>query len=278
MGRFDFFRKKKVTTGSREAAQTCEPDHATEHCFVLCRAAEPDGLLRRIEVVEKVFGRGYSVEIDDDNIIVTVKHANEAVGFLVRAPFPIPTGEAEKCADQNFLWLNGKDEAAKHQSHVIVTSIGSDEQTPVQSAIMVSRLALVALNLFDAIGVYWGNASVCNSRKVFEGFCENMSEEHVPVPMWVRLQVVRASDDEIGMYTLGMDQFGLMDIEVDRCRMNLKQLAAFVGDMAHYLIQRGPVINDGDTAGESDEERVLIRHCPSMIDENRDVYKIVFDE
>ena len=35
----------------------------------------------------------------------------------------------------------------------------------------MSRLALVALDVFDGIGVYWGNASVCNWRETFEGFC-----------------------------------------------------------------------------------------------------------
>ena len=49
---------------------------------------------------------------------------------------------------------------------------------------MVTRLALVALKVFDGLGVYWGNACVCNSREVFEDFCGDVSEEHVPVPMW----------------------------------------------------------------------------------------------
>jgi len=43
----------------------------------------------------------------------------------------------------------------------------------------VSRLALVALGVFDGIGVYWGNASVCNAREIFEEFCGDISEEHV---------------------------------------------------------------------------------------------------
>lgn len=274
---FDFIRKKNVAIGSSRETEESDSDCATKHCFVLCRAAEPGDLSRASEVIEKVFGRGYSAKMDNGNF-VTVIHGRDTVGCIGHMPFPVPEQEAEKYADHNFLWPNGRDEVAEHRSHVIVANIGSGAQTPVQSAITVSRLALVALTLFDGIGVYWGNASVCNSREWFEHFCENMSEQHVPVPIWVRLQVVRASDDAIGMYTLGMHQFGLMDLEVDRCQMDLKALAAFVGDLAHYLIQSGPVIQDEDTVGESEDERVLVRHRPSMIDENRRVYKIVFDE
>ena len=230
IGIFDFFRKKTPEAGSNAVDADSEAKHATRHCFVLCREAEPGDLSRAGEVVARVFGRGYSADVSGENIIM-VTHGEANVGFLAHVPAPIPGGEAEDNADRNFLWPNGKDETSKHGSHVIVTNIGAGEQTPVQSAIEVSRLALVALDVFDGIGVYWGNASVCNSRETFVGFCENISEEHVPVPVWLRFQLVRPSHDEIGLYTLGMRQFGLMDIEVDRCKMGLKDLFEFVSTL-----------------------------------------------
>jgi len=279
MGFFDFFRKKKRAADSGPERGESAAEHATRHCFVLCSTAEPGDLSHAEEVVVQVFGRGHSAEVTagTPGNIISVTRGKSTVGFLAHMPAPIPNGEAEENADGNFLWPNGKAEAARHRSHVIVTNLGADDQTPIQSAIAVSRLALAALKLFDGIGVYWGNASVCNSRQVFEEFCENMSEEHVPVPAWIRFQPVRASDDEVGLYTLGMRQFGLMEIEVDRCRRSPQDLFEFVADIAHYLIQSGPVIADGNTVGGSEKERILVRHRPSMIDQHRRVYKIVFD-
>jgi uncharacterized protein DUF4261 len=276
MGLFDFFRKRKRAGRSDTKQDRSAAEHATKHCFVLSRTTEPSGLSHAGEVVAQVFGRGYSVEVAKENIL-SVTQGEVTVGFLAHMPAAIPNGEAEENADGNFLWPNGRDEAAQHRSHVIVTCLGAADQSPIQSALSVSRLALVALELFDGIGVYWGNASVCNSREVFEDFCANMSEEHVPVPVWLRFQLVRASNDEIGLYTLGMHQFGLMDIEVDHCKMELQDLFESVSNIAHYLIQRGPVIADGNTVGGSEEERYLVRHRPSMIDPNRLVYKIVFE-
>lgn len=275
MGIFDFFRKQTPAASSSAEGGDSEAKHVTRHCFVLCRAAEPGDLSRAGEAVAQVFGRGYLAEITQGNFI-TVTHGDDAVGVLGHMPMPIPKQEAEGCADRNFLWPHGRSEAARHQSHVIVTNIGGGDQTPVQSAIAVSRLALVALKVFDGIGVYWGNAQVCNSRQVFEDFCKNISEEHVPVPVWLRFQLVRASNEEIGLFTLGMGQFGLMELEVDRCRMELQDLFKFVSNLAHYLIQSGPVVADGNTVGGSERQRILVRHVPSMVDKNRQVYKIVF--
>jgi hypothetical protein len=273
MGFFDFFRKKKPAEKSNGGGA----DGPTRHCFVLCRSAVPDDLSQASAIVAKILGPDYSAEVADGNNIVTVNHGELAGGFLAHMPAPIPNHEAEENADRNFLWPNGRAEAAKHRSHVIVTNMTGEVQTPIQSAIGVTRLALVALKLFDGMAVYWGNACVCNSREVFEDFCENISEEHVPVPMWLRYQPVRASDEEIGLYTVGMRQFGLMDIEVDRCRMNPQDLFEFVSNIAHYLIQSGPVIEDGNTVGGSENERIVVRHHPSMVDSSRRVYKIVFE-
>jgi hypothetical protein len=80
------------------------------------------------------------------------------------------------------------------------------------------------------------------------------------------------------MYTLGMQQFALMDIEVDRCTLNVEELFNVVSNVAHYLIRSGPVIEDGHTVGSSERERILVRHRPSILDKNRQVYKIVFEQ
>jgi hypothetical protein len=275
MGLFDLFRGKKPAESKPAPSTSSDDDNATRICFVLCGAAEPGDLSRAKEIVAQVFGRGYTVEVNEKHI-VTISRGESVVGFLAHMPAPIPGGEAEQNADGNFLWPHGKEEAAAHRSHVIVTNLGAGEQTPVQSALTVSRLALVALRLFDGLGVYWGNAFVSNSRNVFEAFCEEISEEQLPMPVWLRFQLVSAGENEVGLYTLGMQQFGLMDIEVDRCRMDPQELFEFVSNIADYLVKQGPVIADGNTVGGSEEERILVRHRPSMIDQDRRVYKIVF--
>jgi hypothetical protein len=39
----------------------------------------------------------------------------------------------------------------------------------------------------------------------------------------------------------------------------------------------GPVISDGNTIGSDEDEQIVVRHQPSMIDKSRKVYKILFE-
>lgn len=267
MGLFDLFRKKDKPTASSS--------EGTRHCFVLCKTSEPGSLADASGIVAEIFGPGYTAEVSDS--VVSVTRGEDTIGFLAHLPMPIPENEAAENADSNPLWPDGKVEAAKHRAHVIVTTLGGEEQNAVSSVIVVARLALVALRLYDGLGVYWGNGCISNSREAFESFCEDMSEEHVPLPMLMRFQLIRAPGDKVGLYTMGMKQFDLMEIEVDQSPMDAMALFEFVRNIAHYLIMSGPVIADGNTVGGSAEERILVRHRPSMIEPKRKVYKIVFE-
>jgi hypothetical protein len=51
-----------------------------------------------------------------------------------------------------------------------------------------------------------------------------------------------------------------------------------VSNIAHYLIQSGPVVADGNTVGSDENEQILVRHLPSMTDDTKTVYKIIFGE
>lgn len=259
---------------SSQPNESGSSSNVTRHCFVLCPNESPGDLSRAGTLVQKLLGRRYSTEIEDS--FVTVFRDGEEFGLLAHLPAPIPNQEAEAHADANIFWPDGRHEAGQHRSHVIVTTLGSKNLRPVQSAISVTQLALLALKLFDGIGVYWGNAQVCNSRSAFEGFCEDLSEEKLPIPMWLRFQLFQ-SNDGFGMYTLGMQQFDLMDIEVDLSPMEFEELFEFIADIAHYLIQQGPVIADGDTVGQKENQRIVVRHQPSMLDDSRTVYKLVFN-
>jgi hypothetical protein len=251
-------------------------DPGAKFCFVLANSTEPCDADQAAEAVSEILGPEFIAEVDDGGV-VGVTCGSETIGFLALMPAPIPGGEAEDNAAGNFFWPNGRDESAAHRSHVIVTVAGgSDPGSPVEAALMLSKLSLVALRLYDGIGVYWGSARVCNSRAFFEASCEGMSEDQLPVPVWLRFQFVRDDDGTKGLYTLGMPQFGLMDVEVERFDGDPEDVFGIVCGMAHYLLQSGPVIADGNTVGGTPEEQIIVRHLPSRVDPGRTVYKILF--
>jgi len=69
-----------------------------------------------------------------------------------------------------------------------------------------------------------------------------------------------------------------MEIEILESSQSFEVLLEFVMNVANYLITNGNVINHGDTVGESEDQRILVYHSPSIWgeDERGTVLKIEY--
>jgi hypothetical protein len=94
MSECELFCDKKPADGAASAERQPEATQGTRHRFVLCRAEAPGNLSRSSQVVSRLFGKGYTAEVSEQNT-VTVMRGENAVGFLGRMPAPIPNHEAE---------------------------------------------------------------------------------------------------------------------------------------------------------------------------------------
>ncbi len=216
--------------------------------------------------------RGLKYQSKDDS--VWSFELGDTMIFVAHMPAKIPTGEAEDAADNYPFWPDGREAAAAHRSHYLVTAMRGESLHTVISRLI--RFVCEFIQCFDAIGVYWGNGSIANSKETFVEWGQDAAADHLPLNLFMRFQFVQ-DDAGMGLYTLGMDQFNLMNIEVENSPMEPMDLMEFVYNVAHYLVQSGPVIEDGNTVGGSVEEKILVRHKKSMTGSGDKVYRICFE-
>lgn len=95
----------------------------------------------------------------------------------------------------------------------------------------------------------------------------------LPVMLWIDFRGL-AEPSWSSLFTVGMSEFGLMELEVPQSQKRLGDLREFAWDIAAYLIRQGPVVGDGQTVGWSETEQFVVRHTPSMIDRAGTVYTI----
>jgi len=55
-----------------------------------------------------------------------------------------------------------------------------------------------------------------------------------------------------------------MDLEISRWNVEPGAARESAWNVAHYLLDQGPVLNDGDSIGFDLDEKIRIRHLPSM--------------
>lgn len=101
-----------------------------------------------------------------------------------------------------------------------------------------------------------------------------MSREYLPLHLWIDFRLAGERKGTISLFTTGMAAFGHMEIEIWESHEKPRDVYDIGVNIAHYLLDRGPVLKDGQTIGMSPEQRLRIRLLPSRWDRPGNVISI----
>ncbi|QRK05782.1 DUF4261 domain-containing protein [Archangium violaceum] len=210
-----------------------------------------------------------------------IRHEDDTLSFeldgavvtlsLMRSP--IPWGDLEGPARAAWHWPEATERLKAHLGHVLVAVLapGLDR---VSTMLLLTRVVAAVAATADASGVYWGEGPVVNAPEDFIEETRRTSRERLPLYLWLAFQLARNPDGSFTLCTSGMKSFELMELELVACRTKPAELVDRAFNFAHYLLDHGPVLKDGDTIGLSAQERFRVRHLPSVVEPSRTVYRI----
>jgi hypothetical protein len=197
----------------------------------------------------------------------------DALVTLSLMPGPIPWGDLEGPARAAWHWPEARERLEAHQAHVIVV-VRAPGMNRITSGLLLTRVVAAVAATTVASGIYWGEGPVVNAPDDFIEEARRTSLERLPLYLWLNFHLERQRDGSFTLYTSGMRTFGFMELEMVASREKPATLVDRAFNFAHYLLDHGPVLKDGDTIGLSAHERLLIRHLPSVVDPSRKVYRI----
>src|SRR6201999_2807065 len=147
---------------------------------------------------------------------------------------------------------------------LMITMTGGIED-PVRRRLTLTAVTALAATQPEVMAVYWGDASLVIFPRLFVEMAEEINTpQSPPLYLWVDLRAFRNEDGTTGMFTVGLAKLGHMEIEIPRIKMEIGELREWLRDIICYLLENGPVLLDGQTIGMSAEQKIRIRHCPSI--------------
>lgn len=185
------------------------------------------------------------------------------VGAVGMMPGTIPGGELEGPASTSPLWPDARRAIREVGAHVVVWVSGPGN--PLEAHRQLTRLVAAVLRATGALGVYWGSAGLVVRADIFDEVAHSYEGALLPVMLWVDFRLGRERGG-FSLFTVGLHGLGLPEIEIPPSRRAPGDLRDFATNVATYLIEHGPVINDGDTVGGDEHERITARHAPSAFD------------
>ncbi len=189
------------------------------------------------------------------------------------SPGPIPWAELEGPCQTAWHWPHATRKMKAHAAHLQI-SASSSSLGPIDLLLSLTRVVAAAALITPAVGIYWPGATQVHDVKSFVGEALNASREQLPLYLWLRFGLAREDDGSTSLYTTGLAAFNLMEVELPHSQLDPQTLVDRAFNISHYLVDRGPVLEDGQTIGISADEKFEIRHAPSMWDAQRRVYSL----
>ncbi|MBW3597142.1 MAG: DUF4261 domain-containing protein [Planctomycetes bacterium] len=186
----------------------------------------------------------------------------EADLILGRMPAPIPWSDLEGPCATSWLWPDAAEKLKQHAEHVIVTV--SSEASPVErSRLLTQVVAAIVATCKAPVGVFWTNAAMVISPSMFRDFAVDVLPHGPPIHMWVDFRVGKTGDRTSSGFTSGLAALDLMEFETQNANEPPGELRERLIALAGYVVENGPVINDGDTVGEDANERIRVVYSKS---------------
>lgn len=210
------------------------------------------------------------METDDKKVILfRVRGGTVAVGLLDR---PLPKGEIDAMCKWAWYWRAACDAMALHKAHLHIMTLDTDLDK-VGAALLQTNVVASLMDA-NAIASYWGTS--LQSKDAFLKLAARATSETPPVWLWVNFRMTNDVEKGWTISTQGMEAFGLYEIESRDVNLDGRKVFALIAGMAEYLVKKGPVIEDGETIGDSPSENIRVRHAPSYWHEGRTAYRVVF--
>lgn len=223
----------------------------------------------RDEVLNRFAARPLAIEMvagtsaTAGGLVLTVDGMLITVLFVGR---PIPTAELNEAIKGGRIgWPTAADELAPHIAHVIVATVNPVENhtDALSGATGVTFVAAAVAALTSALGVYWSAARAVRATKDFIRAAEGLALHQIPTDTWVRLDILQGSanlaEGLFAAITVGLQPFVGREIEFAPERMPPRTIAQRIVGTAQYLIANGMLLNDGDTLGVDQSERMRVR-------------------
>ncbi|MEM8866329.1 MAG: DUF4261 domain-containing protein [Planctomycetota bacterium] len=200
----------------------------------------------------------------------------EATGNYTLVEQAIPWDKIEGPCTLAWYWPEATEVMKSHTRHLFLTLV--DETKDAVSRIMhLTQFTVALASTTPSIGLVWGPSVTVHKPVDFALVAAKMSRDDLPLHLWIDFRVSQRDDGALMLFTTGMDSLGHREFEVECFQGEPNALAGAVYNIAHYVIEKGPILKDGEAIGLPDGGQMNVEIGPSMIDPGMEVVKLTFE-
>ena len=208
-----------------------------------------------IRDLEEMWGISVTEDDEDSNDDALVFEVDGRIAAISLMRGPIPNGEAEANAENNYMWPDAVNVAREHRAHLLVFVGEKDDDDLVVRGKLFVKLLAACCRQESAAGIY--TSGVVFQPEFYEAMAGMMNEDELPIFNWIWFGLYR-TENGISGYTYGLKTFGREEIEVLDAEAEPGDVRDFLANLVSYQLECDVRLKDGETIGFSENDRHTI--------------------
>ena len=223
--------------------------------FVLLERADFDAE-KYVKDLKKDWGMSYDFEITHDNNTIIADN-NGMILTASLMPAPIPDNEAVEQAKTNYRWEKAVEAAEKHKAHLLVSVINRGDMDNIEGAKHYVKLLANATKQEGCLGINILGTVI--HPQMYYDFAKLYDEnDDFPIENIVYIGLYGDENNTVSGYTYGLEQFGKKELEIIKSSEEAEEVYNFLASISDYIITSDVVLNDRETIGFSEEQKIQI--------------------
>ena len=209
-----------------------------------------------VKDLKEDWGMSYDFEITHDNNTIIADN-NGMILTASLMPAPIPDNEAVEQAKTNYRWEKAVEAAEKHKAHLLVSVINRGDMDNIEGAKHYVKLLANATKQEGCLGINILGTVI--HPQMYYDFAKLYDEnDDFPIENIVYIGLYGDENNTVSGYTYGLEQFGKKELEIIKSSEEAEEVYNFLASISDYIITSDVVLNDGETIGFSEEQKIQI--------------------
>ena len=164
-----------------------------------------------------------------------------------------------------WYWPEAARELRSHEAHLLAVVVPGTPDHKA-AAIKLTKVAAALVASSPAVGVFWGGSGTVHAPGPFHQTASALAPDRLPIEIWVGFGLIPEGDETHSVFTSGLEDFGLQEIEIHNSQRDPQFLYERLFDVVHYVLRKDVILHDGETIGITDTERITIQQTQSVCD------------
>ncbi|SFK11941.1 protein of unknown function [Pseudovibrio ascidiaceicola] len=206
---------------------------------------------------------------EDENTDAHVIQVNGVTLAVMNIGFPLPVNAYEEAVKIDKQWPEAGAVLSEHKSHIVLSVLGAAKEHPdvlkaAKTMTLFSSYLSEKLSVMAQVGV---DGKTVIPPQNLKAYAQSLAQGEIPLFAWASVMFFNGGVTSDGkqkaiLATNGLLPFIGREVETSASANLTSDKVDFLLNLGIYLIKNGPIINDGDTIGGTEEERIRVFYKP----------------